>query len=126
MMEFTFSRVSACICGALLILVLFNPVMSSYEQRAETENGECCESIGRMFDSFMNSDTDESSVALNILLPDSGTYVSFDGCLMKMENSRGTWEYVLRHPVESPNESYGWEDYLLLTKNGGVMVVGTV
>ena len=36
MMEFTLARVSACVCGAMLILILFNPVTDSYEDRAET------------------------------------------------------------------------------------------
>jgi hypothetical protein len=35
MMEFTLARVSACLCGILVIAVLFNPVVDSYDGRAE-------------------------------------------------------------------------------------------
>lgn len=107
----------------MLVLLLFNPVVSSYENRAGSENEECCESIGRMFDSFMNSCTDESSVALNIMLPDSDTRLSFEGGTMTMTNSRGTWSYELRHSTETDRTEYGWEDYLVISKSGDVMTV---
>ena len=49
MMEFTLARVSACICGVMVIAILFNPVVSSYDDGASDLNGENCEALDRFF-----------------------------------------------------------------------------
>ncbi len=126
MMEFTLARVSACICGVMVIAILFNPVVSSYDDGASDLNGENCEALGEMFDSFMESQTDESAVALGIMLPDNETRVSFEGHTMTMSNPRGTWTYELRNPVIADADSYGSNDLLLLTKYDGCMAVESV
>lgn len=123
MMEFTIARISACICGAMIVLILFNPVVDSFEDRAEDGCGENCEALGYMLDAFMSSETDESTVALNIMLPDNETRVSFDGCLMKVYGERGEWDYVLRNTTEADNGSYGSNDLLQLTKQDNVLVI---
>lgn len=123
MMEFTLARVSACICGAMIVLILFNPVVDSFEDRADDGYGENCEALGYMLDAFMSSETDESTVALNIMLPDSESRVSFDGALMTVTGESGEWEYVLRNGTESDNASYGANDLLQLTKSDGVLVI---
>ena len=126
MMEFTLARVSACICGAMVILILFNPVVDSFEDRAEDGCGENCEALGYMLDAFMASEADESTVALNIMLPDNGSRVSFDGTVMKITGERGEWDYVLRNGTESDSESYGTNDLLQLKKSDGVLVIRTL
>ena len=123
MMEFTLARVSACLCGIMVIAILFNPVVSSYDDGAADLSGENCEALGEMFDSFMDSQTDESTLALGIMLPDTDSRISFDGSTMRMENARGIWTYELRNPVNADSDVYGSNDYLLLTKDGGVMNV---
>ena len=126
MMEFTLARVSACVCGAMLILILFNPVTDSYEDRAETEYGDNCEALGDMFDSFMASQTDESMVALNIMLPDSGSSLTFDGRMMKVYGESGAWDYVLRCETDADKESYSGNDLIQLTKSGDVLIIRTL
>jgi len=122
-MEFTLARVSACICGVMVIAVLFNPVVSSYDDGASDMSADNCEALGEMFDSFMMSQTDESTVALGIMLPDTDSVLSFDGHTMTVGNLRGSWTYELRNPVECDCDTYGPNDYLLLTKNGDSMNV---
>ena len=126
MMEFTLARVSACVCGAMLILILFNPVTDSYEDRAETRCVDNCEALGGMFDSFMASQTDESTVALNILLPDGGSSLTFDGRMMKVYGERGEWDYVLRNETDADKDSYSGNDLIQLTKSGDVLVIRTL
>ncbi|MBP5395022.1 MAG: hypothetical protein J6Y18_03845 [Candidatus Methanomethylophilaceae archaeon] len=123
MMEFTLARVSACVCGAMLILILFNPVTDSYEDRAETGCSDNCTALGDMFDSFMASQTDESTVALNIMLPDSGSSLTFNGKIMKISGERGEWDYVLRNETDTDKDSYSGNDLIQLTKSGDVLVI---
>ncbi len=126
MMEFTLARVSACVCGAMLILILFNPVTDSYEDRAETGCGDNCEALGDMFDSFMASQTDESTVALNIMLPEGGSSLTFDGRMMKVYGERGEWDYVLRNETDADKDSYSGNDLIQLTKSGDVLIIRTL
>ena len=126
MMEFTLARVAACICGAMLILILFNPVTDSYEDRAEDGRGDNCEALGDMFDSFMSSQTDESTVALNIMLPDNGSHLTFDGNIMKITNENGEWDYVLRNQTDTDRDCYTGNDLLQLTKSGDVLVIKSI
>jgi hypothetical protein len=123
MMEFTLARVSACLCGILVIAVLFNPVVDSYDGRAEDLTEENCVSLGEMLDSFMCSQTDECVLSLNILLPDPDTRISFSGCTMTMENGRGSWDYELRNPVEADSDRYGYDSYIVLKKESGTLIV---
>ena len=126
MMEFTLARVSACVCGAMLILILFNPVTDSYEDRAEDGRGDNCEALGYMFDSFMSSQTDESTVALNIMLPDNESHLMFDGDIMKVTSKNGEWDYVLRTQTDTDKEIYTGNDLLQLTKSGDVLVIKSI
>ncbi len=126
MMDVTLARVSACVCGAMLILILFNPVTDSYEDRAETGCGDNCEALGDMFDSFMASQTDESTVALNIMLPEGGSSLTFDGRMMKVYGERGEWDYVLRNETDTDKEVYTGNDLLQLTKSGDVLIIRTL
>ncbi|MBR5998850.1 MAG: hypothetical protein IK043_00180 [Candidatus Methanomethylophilaceae archaeon] len=123
MMEFTLARVSACLCGVMVIAILFNPVVSSYDDGAADLSGENCEALGEMFDSFMESETDESTLALGIMLPDNDTRISFEGHTMTMGNARGEWRYELRHGVIADSDAYGSNDLLLITKTEGIMNV---
>lgn len=126
MMEFTLARVSACLCGILVIAVLFNPVVSSYDDHAGDLAEENCFSLGEMFDSFMDSQTDECVISMNIMLPDSETRISFNDDKMIMEGPRGAWDYSLRYPVEADSEVYGFDDYILLKKESGTLLVTTL
>ena len=122
-MEFTLARVSACICGAILVLVLFNPITDSYEDRAQDERSDNCEALGDMFDSFMSSQTDESTVALNIMLPDNGSYLAFEGNIMRVTSENGEWDYVLRNQTNTDRGCYTGNDLLQLTKLDGILVI---
>ena len=126
MMEFTLARVSACICGIAVIAILFNPVVASYDDRAEDGMGDSCQALGEMFDSFMDSGTDEATMSLSIMLPDSDSQLSFEGHTMTMENQRGRWTYELRCLVEPDAGTYDVNDFLILSKDGGTMVVRSV
>ena len=84
---------------------------------------ENCVSLGEMLDSFMGSQTDECVLSLNILLPDPETRISFSGCTMTMENERGSWDYELRNPVEADSDCYGYDDYVVLKKESGTLVI---
>ena len=126
MMEFTLARVSACICGAILVLVLFNPVTDSYEDRAQDERSDNCEALGDMFDSFMSSQTDESTVALNIMLPDDESHLTFEGNLMRVTSEKGEWDYVLRNQTDADRDCYTGNDLLQLTKSGDILVIKSI
>ena len=123
MMEFTLSRISACLCGVMVIALLFNPVVDSYDGKVTDLNGDCCQSLGRMFDSFMETETDEAFVALNIMLPDGESVISFEGNRLTMSNARGVWTYEMVHPAVSDSPSYGSNDLIVLGKSDGVMTV---
>ena len=71
----------------------------------------------------MESETDESTLALGIMLPDNETTISFDGHTMTMGNARGEWRYELRHEVITDSDAYGANDLLLITKSDEMMNV---
>ncbi len=47
--------------GVIVIAVLFNPVVSSYGDGASDMSSDNCQALGEMFDSFMMSQTDETT-----------------------------------------------------------------
>ncbi len=57
------------------------------------------------------------------MLPDTDSVLRFDGHRMTVVNNRGVWVYELRNPVDADSDSYGPNDYLLITRNGDTMNV---
>lgn len=126
MMEFMLARVSACICAAIIIGLLFNPVTDTLMDNAEDEANDNCDALGASMDRFMSSDAQEMTLFLNVFLPDSESRIKFVGQAMMMDYSDTTRAYLLRWDVESDSESYGYADAIRLTKDDGAMVVETI
>lgn len=117
MMEFILSRTSACICAAVILVLLSAPVMDHFDDQTDMGKERNCDAIGKALDRFMSGSADESVLSLNTYLPGSDARMSFEGRILKMECSDGSYTYILRNDVIcdtmlNPN------DVIILSKNG--------
>ena len=117
MMEFMMSRVSVCICAALMIGLMFTPVTDYLMDRSEDLTDDNCTAIGEALDRFMCSGSDEMILFLNTYLPGEDHRISFKGRYLEMTDSDSTYVYMLKSNVIADSESYGIMDILILTND---------
>ena len=83
MMEFILSRTSACICAAVILVLLSAPVMDHFDDQTDMGKERNCDAIGKALDRFMSGSADESVLSLNTYLPGSAARIfcgSWIGC----------------------------------------------
>lgn len=126
MMEFTMARVSAVICGALILLILFNPTVSVFEENTESAAEETCNEIKTMFDSFISSDADELILHLNVLLPGQGSTIEFENSSVTVNINDGTYTRLIKNGISSDRTTYNQNDTLIVTKSPDTLTVVSV
>ena len=114
MMEFTLARISAVICGAMILLILFNPTV------------DICDEIKTMFDSFASSDTDELILHLNILLPGTGSTITFDDNTVMMTVDDGTYTRLIKNGISADKVTYTQNDTLMVLKGEGGLIISSI
>ena len=126
MMEFTLARISAVICGAMILLILFNPTMDIFEENNESAIESACDEIKTMFDSFASSDTDELILHLNILLPGTGSTITFDDNTVMMTVDDGTYTRLIKNCISADKVTYTQNDTLMVLKGEGGLVISSI
>lgn len=121
MMEFIIARVSACVCAAIIIGIMFIPVTDCLMKDADEETQINCDTIGKALDKFMSGDADEAILFLGTYLPGSDSTISFEGRVMTMVSSDEPYHYVLRNDTMSDSNLYHYTDAVKLTKIDGKM-----
>lgn len=126
MMEFTLARISAVICGAMILLILFNPTVDIFEENNESAIESACDEIKTMFDSFASSDTDELILHLNILLPGTGSTITFDDNTVMMTIDDGTYTRLIKNGISADKVTYTQNDTLMVLKGEGGLIISSI
>lgn len=126
MMEFTLARISAVICGAMILLILFNPTVDIFEENNESAIESACDEIKTMFDSFASSDTDELILHLNILLPGTGSTITFDDNTVMMTVDDGTYTRLIKNDISADKVTYTQNDTLMVLKGESGLIISSI
>lgn len=126
MMEFTLARISAVICGAMILLILFNPTVDIFEENNESAIESACDEIKTMFDSFASSDTDELILHLNILLPGTGSTITFDDNTVMMTVDDGTYTRLIKNCISADKVTYTQNDTLMVLKGESGLIISSI
>jgi len=126
MMEFTLARISAVICGAMILLILFNPTVDIFEENNESAIESACDEIKTMFDSFASSDTDELILHLNILLPGTGSTITFEDNTVMMTVDDGTYTRLIKNCISADKVTYTQNDTLMVLKGEGGLIISSI
>lgn len=119
MMEFIIARVSACICAAIIIGMMFVPVTDCLMENADEETQINSDTIGGALDKFMSGNADEAVLFLDMYLPSPDSTISFNGRMMTMGSSDESYHYTLRNDTISDSDLYLYTDAIKLTKVDG-------
>ena len=125
MMEYTITRVVTIICGVLLIATVLPPVQSLFDDGESSEMQEQSQNICRMIDTFYTSEADEMVVCLNTVLP-KDSYMTVDGHFVTVHSSDSEYRYDTVHELLSDRDSYGVDDILRFTRNGGAVNIESI
>ncbi len=126
MMEFTLARISAVICGAMILLILFNPTVDIFEENNESAIESACDEIKTMFDSFASSDTDELILHLNILLPGTGSTITFEDNTVMMTVDDGTYTRLIKNCISADKVTYTQNDTLMVLKGESGLIISSI
>ncbi len=125
MMEYTMARVALIMCGAIMLAAVVPPVTSVFESEEYADMQEQTENIGRMLDTFYDSGADDMVLSLNTVLPKSSS-VAMDGYLLTVTESEKEYRSGVDHPMTADRESYDGNDCILITKDGGSLIIRTL
>ena len=121
MMEFTMSRVTLIICGAILIAAVAVPLSGIYEDKTQESLGDMTEKTAVMIDSFWNSDIDKMYLDGNSLLPSAEYSLSVEGYEVTMTDGSGNeYRSFLKNKADSFTVTKG-EIVTLVKYNGTLM-----
>ncbi len=120
MMEFTFSRVTLIICGAILIASISVPLSGLYEDKAQCSLDEMTENTAKVIDSFWNSNLDKMYLDGDSLLPSAEYALYLDGYEITMVDGSGN-EHTsyMKHKSDLISISKG--EVVTLVKCNGVL-----
>ncbi len=120
MMEFTMSRVTLIICGAILIAAVAVPLSGIYEDKTQESLGDMTEKTAVMIDSFWNSDIDRMYLDGNSLLPSAEYSLSVDGYEVTMTDGSGNeYRSYLKNKADSFTVTKG--EIVTLVKYSGAL-----
>ena len=125
MMEYTVTRVVTIICGVLLIATILPPVQSLFDDGESSELQEQSQNICRMIDTFYTSEADEMVIGLNTVLPED-SYMTVDDHFVTVYSGDGEYRYDTVHELLSDRDSYGVDDILRFTRNGGAVNIESI
>ncbi len=123
MMEFTLSRATLMICGALLIASVSVPLAGLYEDKSRSSLDEMTESTARVIDSFWNSNIDRMYLDGDSLLPSAEYSLYLEGYEITMTDGSGnTYTSYMKHRSDPIHVSKG--EVVTLVKYDGVLTNG--
>lgn len=120
MMEFTLSRVTLMICGAILIASVAVPLSGMYEDRSQRSLDDMTEKSAQMIDSFWNSDIDRMYLNGDSILPSAEYSLHLEGYEVTMTDGSGNeYRSYTKHLSDSITISKG--ESVTLVKYGGIL-----
>ncbi len=91
MLEFTMSRVTLCICGAIVLGAIAVPLTGIYSEREDSAMEEGTDSVAGLLDTFFFSEADTLTLRGWEILPGSDYALKADGHVVTISN--GSREY---------------------------------
>ena len=122
MMEFTISRVCMSVCGLILLASVTVPVMGIYESQASGMESDIPEGIAELIDNFYRSEMDVFIVPMSDIIPNSLSYVEFEGHLITLTTERGVHKSGTGVMMIS-DQVFGYGDILKMEKGEGFVTM---
>ncbi|MGI6472434.1 MAG: hypothetical protein ACOX1N_05165 [Candidatus Methanomethylophilaceae archaeon] len=119
MIEFTYSRVTLCICGIALLASVGIPLTGMYSSNEDVLMSENADRIAWMLDSLHGYDADEFTIRGWDVLPGSDCGLIAEGHEVILKNSKG--EYV-SHTLNVSRLTLGYNEEIRLKVVDGVLV----
>jgi hypothetical protein len=123
MIEFTLSRVCLSICGLVLLAAVIVPVMGMYESHTSEMESDVSDDIASLIDEFHYSKMEVFTVAMSDILPNTLSYIEFNGHMIILTTERGVYKSGMNAMVIVKDENvFGHGDILRLTKVNGAVI----
>ena len=107
MLEFTMSRVSLFICGAVLLSITIIPVSGIFDERSDADMLDATDQIATMMDSFWSSDSDTMTVRGWDILPSADCSLSLNEHTVTINKNGKTYHGLMVHRADDVSLSYG-------------------
>ncbi|MCL2143579.1 MAG: hypothetical protein FWH44_04910 [Methanomassiliicoccaceae archaeon] len=121
MMEFTLARVCMSVCGLVLLAAVIVPVTGMYESKTVSTESNVSEDIGKLVDGFYYSEMELFIVPMSDILPDTSSYIEFDGHVIIMTTARGIYKSGTNALIISDGTPFRYGDAVRFTKSDGTI-----
>lgn len=115
MIEFTFSRMTLMVCGAILMAVVVVPLGGVFDSSEGDGFRELVERDASAIDLFWSSEMDELLICGSDLLPSPAYVLVAEGHVLKMVCGDKVYRGSLVHPLEV---ELGYGDEIVLVRDG--------
>ena len=106
MLEFTMSRVSVFICGAILLSLIIIPVSGIYDEKENVEMINMTDTVTNMIDSFWDSEVDIMTIRGWDILPSPNTLLSIEGHIVTVQKDDRSYKGMIKHAANEITLSY--------------------
>jgi hypothetical protein len=106
LLEFTMSRVSLFICGAVLLSITIIPVSGIFDERSDIDMTEVTDRIAMIMDSFWNSDSDAMIIRGWDILPSTDCSLSLNEHDVTINKNGRTYHGLMVHRADNMCLSY--------------------
>lgn len=118
MIEFTYSRITLCVCGMILLGSICIPLADMYSSNEDVMMTGNADRIAYMLDSMHDSDVDTITLRGWDILPYPDCRLSVDGYKLVLKNSKK--EYV-SYTVNESHLSLGYNEEIRLKITDGIL-----
>jgi hypothetical protein len=106
LLEFTMSRVSVFICGAILLSLVIIPVSGIYDEKEDIEMINVTDTITNVMDSFWDSEVDIMTIRGWDILPSPNALLSIRGHTVTIHKDDGSYKGMIEHAANDITLSY--------------------
>lgn len=119
MIEFTYSRITLCVCGMVLLASVSIPLAGIYSSNEDVLMTENADRIAWMLDDIRNYDADTVIIRGWDILPGPDCSLTVDGYEVVLENAKGRY---VSHTLNATHLAMGYNDEAELKIINGVLV----
>jgi len=106
LLEFTMSRVSVFVCGAILLSLIIIPVSGIYDEKENVEMINMTDTVTNMIDSFWDSEVDVMTIRGWDILPSPNTLLSIEGHIVTVQKDDRSYKGMIKHAANEITLSY--------------------
>jgi hypothetical protein len=120
LLEFTMSRVSVFICGAILLSLVIIPVSGIYGEKEDIGMTDMTDTVTNMMDSFWGSEVDVMTIRGWDILPSPNASLSIQGHIVTIHKDGRSYRGMIEHAANDITLSY---NQILKVERGGEELV---